>query len=240
MKDLTMEDKEDNNSQDKAKHPDDIDFRKEPLLYVESTISDKVEVEKEKTTLSVWNIGLLRKRETTELEDGGFGLLPIKTSYQVKRPVLQGECSKSPRSPPKYLGKKMEQLVNAKEEAEKWVHTIESRFLGDETVTKFKTDLDLMFGTTQSTSTESEAAADEENEKTNEMAIVVFEEVDNAKEFDACWECPNFIATITEKVEIEVQKSEIRKSLSNSLSSEGRIEAPGFDLGINPEKKESG
>ncbi|KAI3666799.1 hypothetical protein L6452_41836 [Arctium lappa] len=43
-----------------------------------------------------------------------------------------------------------------------------------------------------------------------------------------------------ETVELEVQKSEIRKSLSNSLSNEEGVDAPAFDLGINPEKKETG
>ncbi|KAI3707280.1 hypothetical protein L6452_25664 [Arctium lappa] len=157
------------------------------LLYVESTISKKVEVEKGKPASSVWNIRRLRKRETTELEDGGFGLLPIKPSYQVKRTFLKGECSQGPRSLRKDLGKQVP---------------------GDETVTKFKTDLENMFGTAERTTKKSkEDAVDEEKGKSTPMAIVVYDQVDEAKEFDACSECPQFVSSVTEKVDLEVQKS---------------------------------
>ncbi|KAI3691980.1 hypothetical protein L6452_31784 [Arctium lappa] len=112
--------------------------------------------------------------------------------------------------------------------------------ISDETVTKFKTGFEKLFVTVENHTKESkEDAVDEGKGKSNPMAIIVYEQVDDIKEFDACWECPQFVEAVTEKVELEVQKSEIRKSMSNSLSSEGGIEALGFDLGISPEKKES-
>ncbi|KAI3707016.1 hypothetical protein L6452_25175 [Arctium lappa] len=79
----------------------------EMLLYVEATISDKVQVQAKKLALSAWNIGHLRKKETTKLEEEGFGLLPIKASYRVKGPVLKGKCSQVPHTPPKDMGKKV-------------------------------------------------------------------------------------------------------------------------------------
>ncbi|KAI3681016.1 hypothetical protein L6452_35797 [Arctium lappa] len=140
------------------------------LLYGEAAISEKVQVESKKPALSVWKLGHLRKRETTELEDGGFGLLPLKDGYKVKRTVLKGESGQLPHSPPSNMGK----------------------------------------------------------------------HVDNAEEFDACWECPNFVAAVDEKLAIEVHKSKLKKYLSKSMTEGCGFDAPGFHLGISPDKTQHG
>ncbi|KAI3735249.1 hypothetical protein L6452_14741 [Arctium lappa] len=73
----------------------------------------------------------------------------------------------------------------------------------------------------------------------NSMAIIVYEEVDTTDPYDACWESPTFIAEVDESLESEVKKSEERKSTSNSNFPNLGVDAPGFDLGISPEKLQS-
>ncbi|KAI3685263.1 hypothetical protein L6452_34503 [Arctium lappa] len=81
------------------------------LLYVEATFSDKVEVEVKKPAITMWNMGHLRKRETTELDNGGFRVLPIKVMYQAKRHFFKGECNQVPHTPPANLGKQVYNLL---------------------------------------------------------------------------------------------------------------------------------
>ena len=71
------------------------------LLYVDATLSKRVHVSSQTPAISVWNSALLRKRQSTELEDGGFGLLPIKDPYIKKLQNLKGQTIESPSTPPR-------------------------------------------------------------------------------------------------------------------------------------------
>lgn len=43
------------------------------LLYVESIVCDKFEVQSRKRALQKWTLDLLRRRQNIELDDGGLG-----------------------------------------------------------------------------------------------------------------------------------------------------------------------
>lgn len=59
------------------------------LLYVHSTISSKVKILESGPAYRVWNMGLLKKREVTEIEDGGFGQLILKKQSNEETPAEQ-------------------------------------------------------------------------------------------------------------------------------------------------------
>ncbi|KAI3769837.1 hypothetical protein L6452_00951 [Arctium lappa] len=184
MKDLAMDDKEVDNKQDKVKLPEDSDFKKEPVIEIVSSSRCT-----RSTTISKENKNEIPKKDTQEDK------------------VLLSE-TKSKMKSEGYMDLKMKHLMNAKEEAKNWLETANSRFPRDESFNKYKTDLDNLFRTTRWTSMHShDSAANEEKGKSNSMGIVMFEQVDTAEAFDACWECPNFVAAVYEKLEIEVHKS---------------------------------
>ncbi|KAI3729207.1 hypothetical protein L6452_17860 [Arctium lappa] len=222
---------------------------KTPVKDEAATISNKVEVEAKQPAVTVWNIGHLRKRETTELEDGGFGLLPIKVNYRVRRSLLKGECSQVPRSPPKDLGKQayigyldllMKQLSDDKCAAEKWIDRASLSFPGDATFEKYKKDMQDLLRTRKWTASQSEGESTAQGQGMHKsMGIVVYEKEDTPDPYDACWESPTFIAEVDESLESEVKKSEERKSTSSSNFPNLGVDAPGFDLGISPEKPQS-
>lgn len=68
------------------------------------------------------------------------------------------------------------------------------------------------------------------------MAMVVVEHGDTVYPLDECWESPKFVVAVDETMHLEIQKSEIKKSLSNIRANGFGIEPPGFDLGISPDK----
>ena len=74
-------------------------------MYVEATISPKVQPPKRKNAITSWNIGLLRKRESTEIAAGGFGMLPMKPEYMssnIKQEKRNPHASKThPKEPEK-------------------------------------------------------------------------------------------------------------------------------------------
>ncbi|GKA18307.1 hypothetical protein Tco_0698144, partial [Tanacetum coccineum] len=53
------------------------------LIYVNSTISESVKVEKTVPAFKAWNSNMLLKREKEEIELGGFGRLPIVEGLQL-------------------------------------------------------------------------------------------------------------------------------------------------------------
>ncbi|KAI3698045.1 hypothetical protein L6452_31155 [Arctium lappa] len=152
-------------------------------------------MEETKPTLTVWNIGHLRKRETTELENGGFGLLPIKDKYKVRRPFVKGEWNKIPHTPPHDLGKPeyirfldivMKQLLSAKEEAEKWLESATSKFPNDDSFDIYKAQLENLFKTGKWETTKPvNSSSYQEKEENDSLAMVVFEDVDTTTPIDA-------------------------------------------------------
>ncbi|KVI03137.1 hypothetical protein Ccrd_018569 [Cynara cardunculus var. scolymus] len=68
---------------------DNLDVKKMELklLYVESTISPKVVVEHKGHAISSWTLDLLKKRQSTEIKDGGFGLLPLRSKAESSEDV---------------------------------------------------------------------------------------------------------------------------------------------------------
>ncbi|KVH88426.1 Zinc finger, RING/FYVE/PHD-type, partial [Cynara cardunculus var. scolymus] len=64
------------------------------LLYVDSTISTKVVVDHKGYAISVWNLDLLKKRQSTEIKDGGFGLLPLRSTTESREDIHPRNASK--------------------------------------------------------------------------------------------------------------------------------------------------
>ncbi|KAI3771971.1 hypothetical protein L6452_03144 [Arctium lappa] len=238
-------------SKEKWRRDNDMCFYSDPLtyltlLYVEATISNKLKMESTKPALTIWNIGHLRKRETTELENGGFGLLPIKDKYKVRRPFVKGECSKFPHTPPQDMGKPeyirfldivMKQLLSAKDEAEKWLESATSKFPNDDSFDIYKAQLDNLFNTDRwQTNMPGNSSSFHEKAVNDCLEMVVFEDVDATTPIDACWESPTFVAEVGEIVDIEAKKSEEKKSCSKSIFQDFAVDPPAFDLGISPEK----
>ncbi|KAI3678391.1 hypothetical protein L6452_37681 [Arctium lappa] len=216
------------------------------LLYVEATISNKLKMESTKPALTVSNIGHLRKRETKELENGGFGLLPIKDKYKVRRPFVKGECSKIPHTPPQDMGNPkyirfldivMKKLLSAKEEAEKWLESATSKFPNDDSFDIYKAQLDNLFKTDRwQTNMPGNSSSFHEKAVNDCLEMVVFEDVDATTPIDACWESPTFVAEVGEIVDIKAKKSEEKKSCSKSIFQDFVVDPPACDLGISPEK----
>ncbi|KAI3736209.1 hypothetical protein L6452_15747 [Arctium lappa] len=216
------------------------------LLYVEATIGNKLKTESTKLALTVWNIGHLRKRETTELENGGFGLLPIKDKYKVRRPFVKRECSKMPHTPLEDMGKPkyirfldimMKQLLSAKEEAEKWLENATSKFPNDDSFDIYKAQLENLFKTGRwQTNMPGNTSSYQEKAVNDCLEMVVFEDADATTPVDASWESPTFIAEVGERVDIEAKKSEEKKSCSKSILQDFVVDPLAFDLGISPEK----
>ena len=52
------------------------------LLYLNSTVSEEVEIAEESPAIKAWDTQKLKKREKHEIAMGGFGMLPIKEGLQ--------------------------------------------------------------------------------------------------------------------------------------------------------------
>ena len=52
------------------------------LLYLNSTVSEEVEIAKENPAIKAWDTQKLKKREKQEMKMGGFGKLPIKEGLE--------------------------------------------------------------------------------------------------------------------------------------------------------------
>ncbi|KVH99370.1 hypothetical protein Ccrd_022399 [Cynara cardunculus var. scolymus] len=85
------------------------------LLYVEATISPKVVVEHKGHAISAWTLDLLKKRQSTEIKDGGFGLLPLrpiaKSSEDVHHRYASNQENIGEQSTPTHLSKENPSVV---------------------------------------------------------------------------------------------------------------------------------
>ena len=52
------------------------------LLYLNSTVSEEVEIAEESPAIKAWDTQKLKRREKQEIAMGGFGMLPIKEGLQ--------------------------------------------------------------------------------------------------------------------------------------------------------------
>ncbi|KAJ9537760.1 hypothetical protein OSB04_030493 [Centaurea solstitialis] len=124
------------------------------LLYVESTISPTVEVQQKKHAISAWNIGLLRKRQTIEIAEGGFGLLPIRHGCISSTVKQEHTAPNTPTTPPKEPGRKeyiqhvdqnMKLLVKAKYFVEKSLQAAFSKYPEDPMFLRFLKQYETVF-----------------------------------------------------------------------------------------------
>ncbi|KAJ9556428.1 hypothetical protein OSB04_011042 [Centaurea solstitialis] len=206
------------------------------LLYVNATISKRVfvssRVSPQSPAITVWNLGLLRKRQTTEIEDGGFGLLPIKESYMQNIQNPKNESIKSPTTPP------MEPSKEAKMEAEETLETAVSKYPDDALYDKYKIELDKLFNTKRwFPTTKGVVHAPHCKGKIKLDETVTTTPLSTTCQFDECWNSPGFVAEANEAVDREEERSEKRKSAKKLRMPDFTIDAPSFDLGISPEKK---
>ncbi|KVI11261.1 Peptidase C48, SUMO/Sentrin/Ubl1, partial [Cynara cardunculus var. scolymus] len=122
------------------------------LLYVESTISPTVVVEQKAHALSGWNIELLKKRQSLEIKDGGFGLLPIRSTSESSEDINHKNIGET--STPTHLNKedhvqriliKIVVVLSARVEAEMEIKEAMSKFPDDENFKQYKKQLYDMF-----------------------------------------------------------------------------------------------
>ncbi|KAI3678090.1 hypothetical protein L6452_37369 [Arctium lappa] len=216
MKDLTMEDRERHTAEVKGKETAETKQKDKPLRAC-SRRKKGIQKTNEMNEPTAEKMG-------TDLKDkGSASNTTIKTEGYVG-----------------YLDLLMNQLMNARGEAEKWLESATKAFPNDPAFEKYKKDLDTLFNTSRWTSSHGQnESKGEEKEFETSMAMVVYEDVYTPAEIDACWESPTFVAEVFETVETEVQKSEDKKSSSKSKDHDFVVEAPCFDLGIIPEKTHS-
>lgn len=74
------------------------------LLYLNSTVSEEVEIAQESPAIKAWDTQKLKRREKQEIDMGGFGKLPIKEGLQYieqskKRKFTKGRIMKEKFSP---------------------------------------------------------------------------------------------------------------------------------------------
>ncbi|KAJ9565459.1 hypothetical protein OSB04_001425 [Centaurea solstitialis] len=124
------------------------------LLYVEATMSPRVVIPQKKHAITSWNIGLLRKREATEIAAGGFGMLPVKPEYtesNLKEGKRSADAPKSPLNEPgekvyiTVVEKNIKLILMAKDEAEKTIDEALNKFPRDPNLLKYKHQLKSMF-----------------------------------------------------------------------------------------------
>ncbi|KAI3735440.1 hypothetical protein L6452_14937 [Arctium lappa] len=237
MKDLSMDEKQANNTegssvrgcpidkQTKSETPEEVEKKRKPIIG-ESSNSDR-----KRTKLDTRNMQLdIHTRRITIIVESVYVLLDCNSMGSCNL----GFISKLKNEAMEYMGfmdLKMKQLMNAKTEAKQWLETTISVFNGDPSFDKYKIDMENLFKTGRwSTSGKHTEATTEDKKKSDSMAIVVVEQVDPLEPFDACWDCPSFMAAVRESVEMEVKKSEIKKSLSEQRNQDFGIDPPGFDL----------
>ncbi|KVH92035.1 Peptidase C48, SUMO/Sentrin/Ubl1 [Cynara cardunculus var. scolymus] len=217
------------------------------LLYVEATISPKVVVEHKGHAISAWNLDLLKKRQSTEIKDGGFGLLPIRSNAESSEDVHHRYASNQENigetSTPKNLSKedhvqrilvKIAVVLSARVEAEMEIKEAMSKFPEEEEFKQYKKQLDDMFneGACNMThDTHSSGLKDHSTAKSDRhpsLDIVVSQPSGfNEKTLPTVWLSPGFIEAVDKVVENTISTSKTKRPYA-------AITPPKFDLGIIP------
>ncbi|KAI3718274.1 hypothetical protein L6452_19138 [Arctium lappa] len=216
MKDLTMEDRENDVAEGKGKAAEenkkkdkplkaysrknkrntgDSDFKSVPIIDIGSS---------SRYTRSTTRVGLQKANELNESTPKKDGMdVKDKRSESKTTIKTEGICLL------------MKHLMNAKGEAEKWLESVTTAFPDDHTFDKYKNNLDNLFNTSRWTSSHGQDESTIEDKGVhNSMAIVVYKDRYTTDELDACWESPTFVVEVCESAETEVQKSEGKKSSS--------------------------
>ncbi|PWA98161.1 ulp1 protease family, C-terminal catalytic domain-containing protein [Artemisia annua] len=86
------------------------------LLYLNSTVSEEVEVDLESPAIKAWDTQKLKKREKQEINMGGFGKLPIKEGFEYvekpkKKRMTRADIQKMKYPPEKQLEYRKEEIA---------------------------------------------------------------------------------------------------------------------------------
>ncbi|KAI3729986.1 hypothetical protein L6452_18659 [Arctium lappa] len=210
------------------------------LLYVESTVSQRVVVDKNGPPITVWNKESLKRRERTELEDGGFGFLPLlnihhtrnldgksSTEKRAKSSGIKGDHEATEQDLLNKIMDKMTSLKRLKEEAEGEIQHGMTNFPNKDKFVSLQREMDSLF----QSSSPSGGKTPNTTRKTglvNEcMDIVLSQQVDDLMK--QLWDSPTYVQQVYESMHVSVENSKAMKFLRD-------IEPPGFDLRISPVK----
>ncbi|KAI3672594.1 hypothetical protein L6452_38689 [Arctium lappa] len=221
------------------------------LLYVDSTISKRVEVDQNTPALWVWNIGLLKKRESTEIKRGGFGLLPLKN--KVVRDGNIGisstfgdkeDCQTTNEWATKEeyvtsIKEKLNRITKLRKEAENELAVAMSKFGCNEEFTSVKAEIDMMFGnqklTAVSTPMNTPLKPVKQDVPSPCTAIVLSQNI--VDPFDKLWESPTYVVEVTESLRVSVENSKIKKSLADIAPQELRFGKSASREAMNSDKR---
>ncbi|KAI3667780.1 hypothetical protein L6452_42849 [Arctium lappa] len=197
----------------------------------------RVEVDQNTPALWVWNIGLLKKRESTEIKRGGFGLLPLKN--KVVRDGKIGisstfgdkeDCQTTNEWTTKEeyvtsIKEKLNGITKLRKEAENELAVAMSKFGCNEEFTSVKAEIDMMFGnqklTAVSTPMNTPLKPVKQDVPTPCTAIVLSQNI--VDPFDKLWESPTYVVEVTESLRVSVENSKIKKSLADIAPQELRF-----------------
>ncbi|KAI3734752.1 hypothetical protein L6452_14230 [Arctium lappa] len=199
--------------------------------------STAVEVDQNTPALWVWNIGLLKKRESTEIKRGGFGLLPLKN--KVVRDGKIGisstfgdkeDCQTTNEWTTKEeyvtsIKEKLNGITKLRKEVEDELAVAMSKFGCNEEFTSVKAEIDMMFGnqklTAVSTPMNTPLKPVKQDVPSPCTAIVLSQNI--VDPFDKLWESPTYVVEVTESLRVLVENSKIKKSLADIAPQELRF-----------------
>ncbi|KAI3729493.1 hypothetical protein L6452_18153 [Arctium lappa] len=184
--------------------------------------------------------GLLKKRERTELEDGGFGILPLTNiqhnrNFETQSNTVKGEESSGQQREHEAtkmellntIMEKMASIKRRKKEAEDDIHHGMTNFENKDKFISLRCEMDSLFHS----STTSDKKTPNTTKKTglvNECTdIVLRQQVDDP--LAELWDSPTYVGKVCESMRVSIENSKAMKFLNV-------IEPPSFDLGISPAK----
>ncbi|KAI3697454.1 hypothetical protein L6452_30479 [Arctium lappa] len=208
--------------------------------HASRSVSQRVVVDKNGPPITVWNKKSLKRRERTELEDGGFGFLPLlnihhtrnldgksSTEKRAKSSGIKGDHEATEQDLLNKIMDKMASLKRLKEEAEGEIQHGMTNFPNKDKFVSLQRELDSLF----QSSSPSGGKTPNTTRKTglvNEcMNIVLSQQVDDPMK--QLWDSPTYVQQVYESMHVSVENSKAMKFLRD-------IEPPGFDLGISPVK----
>ncbi|KAI3759723.1 hypothetical protein L6452_07745 [Arctium lappa] len=109
---------------------------KEKLLYVDSTICSTPDVVRRRPSIGSWDTDLLKRRETTEIDRGGFGLGKV-VEKQTEEDIMEGYINR--------LHEKLSWMIAEKITIEATLNEALSKFPDAEYFVEFKEKLESLF-----------------------------------------------------------------------------------------------
>ncbi|KAI3747178.1 hypothetical protein L6452_09627 [Arctium lappa] len=183
---------------------------------------------------------LLKKRESTELEDGGFGLLPLTYIGGTREEILRTErkSGKVDNGQQQRQQSRLEELMHLireriarirelKAEAESDIQRGLTEYVNDDEFPALQSEMNRLFKSTTpfgGTTPKSPTKTIFLNPCTN---IILSQQTNDP--LAALWDSLTYVGEVDELMRVSVENSKARRFLN-------AIEPPGFDLGIIPMK----